>query len=77
MTDPPFHLTEPDRAFNESTLPQLVEELARLNAALVDLIHVIERRAGGGHPAPPVSSRSTPRPTEHSSHVASSLNPHP
>ena len=43
MNEPPFHATRAGQKFIESTLPQLVEELARINGSLAELIETLEK----------------------------------
>ena len=70
MTEIPFHATRMGRAYYEHTVPQLVSELARINATLVEPLNAIERQ-GKSKSSPPEAT------TEHGSPHASPLNPNP
>ena len=45
MSDVPFHQTVMGRRFLESTIPKLVEEIAKLNATVAELVKAIEKTA--------------------------------
>lgn len=60
MSDIPFYTTVMGHRFYESTMPNLVRELGRLNANLERVIALIERSWGGM--APPQNSTPVPPP---------------
>ena len=47
MSEVPFHLTTQGRQFFESTVPRLVDELARLNEALARIAVALDSHQKG------------------------------
>jgi hypothetical protein len=55
MSDTPFHQTRMGHTFFEATMPNLVRELARLNANVERLLAVAEVEGSKAAPADPDS----------------------